>query len=90
MSKYPTKLVFNKTDIVFVKSTNITPGIEVNYTLGNFLNYALKKETYEKIKERCKMLIHCIEVEENMSFLFYHFNFSYLDTFLYIVFFDKN
>ena len=90
MSKYPTKLVFNKTDIVFVKSTNITPGIEVNYTLGNFLNYALKKETYEKIKERCKMLIHCIEVEENMSFLFYHFNFSCLDIFLYIIFFDKN
>ena len=90
MSKYPVKLVFNKTDIVFVKSANITPGNEVNYTLGNFLNDALKKETYEKIKERCKILIHGIEIEENMSFLFYYFNFSYLDTFLYIVFVDKN
>ena len=90
MSKYPVKLVFNKTDIVFVKSANITPGNEVNYTLGNFLNDALKKETYEKIKERCKFLIHGIEIEENMSFLFYYFNFSYLDTFLYIVFVDKN
>ena len=90
MSKYPTKLVFNKTDIVFVKSANITPGNEVNYTLGNFLNDALKKETYEKIKERCKILIHGIEIEENMSFLFYYFNFSYLDTFLYIIFVDKN
>ena len=89
MSKYPVKLVFNKTDIVFVKSANITPGNEVNYTLGNFLNDALKKETYEKIKERCKILIHGIEIEENMSFLFYYFNFSYLDTFLYIVFVDK-
>ncbi len=90
MSKYPVKLVFNKTDIVFVKSANITPGNEVNYTLGNFLNDALKKETYEKIKERCKILIHGIEIEENMSFLFYYFNFSYLDTFLYIIFVDKN
>ena len=90
MSKYPVKLVFNKTDIVFVKSANITPGNEVNYTLGNFLNDALKKETYEKIKERCKFLIHGIEIEENMSFLFYYFNFSYLDTFLYIIFVDKN
>ena len=90
MSKYPVKLVFNKTDIVFVKSANITPGNEVNYTLGNFLNDALKKETYEKIKERCKILIHGIEIEENMSFLFYYFNFSYLDTFLYIIFLDKN
>ena len=89
MSKYPVKLVFNKTDIVFVKSANITPGNEVNYTLGNFLNDALKKETYEKIKERCKILIHGIEIEENMSFLFYYFNFSYLDTFLYITFVDK-
>ena len=89
MSKYPVKLVFNKTDIVFVKSANITPGNEVNYTLGNFLNDALKKETYEKIKERCKILIHGIEVEEKMSFLFYYFNFSYLDTFLYITFVDK-
>ena len=89
MSKYPVKLVFNKTDIVFVKSANITPGNEVNYTLGNFLNDALKKETYEKIKERCKILIHGIEIEENMSFLFYYFNFSYLDTFLYIIFVDK-
>ena len=89
MSKYPVKLVFNKTDIVFVKSANITPGNEVNYTLGNFLNDALKKETYDKIKERCKILIHGIEIEENMSFLFYYFNFSYLDTFLYIVFVDK-
>ena len=90
MSKYPVKLVFNKTDIVFVKSANITPGNEVNYTFGNFLNDALKKETYEKIKERCKILIHGIEIEENMSFLFYYFNFSYLDTFLYIIFVDKN
>ena len=90
MSKYPVKLVFNKTDIVFVKSANITPGNEVNYTLGNFLNDALKKETYEKIKERCKILIHGIEIEENMSFLFYYFNFSYLDTFLYIIFVDEN
>ena len=89
MAKYPAKLVFNRTDIVFVKSAEIKEGNEINYTLGDFLNDDLKKETYEKIKERCKILIHGIEIEENMSFLFYYFNFSYLDTFLYIVFVDK-
>ena len=47
------------------------------------------RRAYNKIKERCKILIHGIEVEEKMSFLFYYFNFSYLDTFLYITFVDK-
>ena len=89
MSKYPAKLVFCRTDIVFVKAAEIKEGNEINYTIGDFLNDALKKETYEKIKERCKILIHGIEIEENMSFLFYYFNFSYLDTFLYITFVDK-
>ena len=89
MSKYPAKLVFNRTDIVFVKSVEIKEGNEISYTLGDFLNDALKTDTYNKIKERCKILIHGIEVEEKMSFLFYYFNFSYLDTFLYITFVDK-
>ena len=91
MTKYPTKLVFIKTDIFFAKTDNITPGNEVNDTLGNFLNDILKKEIYEKIKEKYKIVIYGFEeIEENMSFLFYYFNFSYLDTFLYIVFVDKN
>ena len=77
MSKYPAKLVFCRTDIVFVKAAEIKEGNEINYTIGDFLNDALKKETYEKIKERCKILIHGIEIEENMSFLFYYFIFKY-------------
>ena len=81
--------VFNRTDIVFVKAAEIKEGNEISYTLGDFLNDALKKNVYSKIKERCRILIHGIEVEENMSFLFYYFNFSYLDTFLYITFVDK-
>ena len=52
MTKYPTKLAFIKTDIFFAKTDNITPGNEVNDTLGNFLNDILKKEIYEKIKEK--------------------------------------
>ena len=89
MSKYPTKLVFCRTDIVFIKAAEIIEGNEENYTIGQFLSDVLKKETYEKIKEKCKILIHGVEIEENMSFLFYYFNFSYMDTFLYIVFLDK-
>ena len=72
-----------------MKAAEIKEGNEISYTLGDFLNDALKPETYNKIKERCKILIHGIEIEEKMSFLFYYFNFSYLDTFLYITFVDK-
>ena len=42
-----------------------------------------------KLKEKCKIIIHGLEIEENMSFLFYYFNFCYMDTFLYISFVDK-
>ena len=89
MTKYPAKLIFCRTDIVFVKAAEIKEGNEVNYTIGQFLSDSLKKDTYEKIKEKCKIIIHGMEIEENMSFLFYYFNFSYLDTFLYITFVDK-
>jgi len=89
ISKYPAKLVFCRTDVVIVKSIDIKEGEEKNYTIGNFLNDSLTKDVYEKLKEKCKIIIHGIEIEENMSFLFYYFNFSYLDTFLYISFVDK-
>ena len=89
INKYPAKLVFCRTDIVFVKAAEIKEGNEINYTLGDFLKDALKEETYDKIKEKCKIIIHGIEAEEKMSFLFYYSNFSYLDTFLYITFVDK-
>lgn len=60
-----------------------------NYTIGNYLCDALTQNVYDKLKQKCKVIIHGIEIEENMSFLFYYFNFSYMDTFLYISFVDK-
>ena len=89
ISKYPVKLFFCRTDIVIIKSADVKDGNEVNYTIGDFLNEALTKNVYDKLKEKCRVVIHGLDVEENMSFLFYYFNFSYLDTFLYITFVDK-
>ena len=89
ISKYPTKLVFCKTDIIITKCASIPEGEEINYTIKDFLKSALTQESYNKMKEKCRVIIHGIEVEENMSFLFYYFNFSYMDTFLYISFVSK-
>ena len=89
ISKYPVKLFFCRTDIVIIKSADVKDGNEVNYTIGDFLNEALTKNVYDKLKEKCRVVIHGLDVEENMSFLFYYFNFAYLDTFLYITFVDK-
>ena len=89
ISKYPVKLFFCRTDIVIIKSADIKDGEEVKYTIGNFLKEALNKDVYEKLKQKCRFIIHGLDIEEDMSFLFYYFNFSYLDTFLYITFVDK-
>ena len=89
LNKYPVKLVFCRTDIVLVKPADIKEGEEKNYTIGNYLCDALTQKIYDKLKQKCKVIIHGIEIEENMSFLFYYFNFSYMDTFLYISFVDK-
>ena len=89
ISKYPVKLFFCRTDIVIIKSADVKEGEEVKYTIGDFLSDALTKDVYEKLKQKCRVLVHGLDVEEDMSFLFYYFNFSYLDTFLYITFEDK-
>ena len=89
LNKYPVKLVFCRTDIVLVKPADVKEGEEKNYTIGNYLCDALTQNVYDKLKQKCKVIIHGIEMEENMSFLFYYFNFSYMDTFLYISFVDK-
>jgi autophagy-related protein 5 len=89
LNKYPVKLVFCRTDIVLVKPADVKEGEEKNYTIGNYLCDALTQNIYDKLKQKCKVIIHGIEIEENMSFLFYYFNFSYMDTFLYISFVDK-
>ena len=89
ISKYPVKLVFCRTDYIIVKSADVKEGNEINYTLGDFLKESLSESVYDKIKEKCRIVIHGTDIEENMSFLFYYFNFAYLDTFLYITFVDK-
>ena len=89
LNKYPVKLIFCRTDIVLVKPADVKEGEEKNYTIGNYLCDALTQNVYDKLKQKCKVIIHGIEIEENMSFLFYYFNFSYMDTFLYISFVDK-
>ena len=89
ISKYPVKIFFCRTDIVVIKSADVKEGNEVNYTIGDFLKEALTENVYEKLKDKCRVVIHGLDIEENMSFLFYYFNFSYLDTFLYITFVDK-
>ena len=89
ISKYPVKIIFCRTDIVVIKSADVKEGNEVNYTIGDFLKEALTENVYEKLKDKCRVVIHGLDIEENMSFLFYYFNFSYLDTFLYITFVDK-
>ena len=89
ISKYPVKLFFCRTDVVIIKYADIKEGQELTYTIGNFLDDALTKNIHDKLKEKCKIIIHGIEIEENMTFLFYYFNFSYMDTFLYISFVDK-
>ena len=89
ISKYPVKIFFCRTDIVIIKSADVKEGEEVKYTIGDFLGDALTKDVYEKLKQKCRVLVHGLDVEEDMSFLFYYFNFSYLDTFLYITFVDK-
>ena len=89
ISKYPAKLIFCKTDMVLTKSAEIKEGEEKNYTMKDFLNNALTEDVYKKLKEKCRIVIHGIDVEEDMSFLFYYLNFSYMDTFLYITFVSK-
>ena len=89
ISKYPVKLIFCQTDYIIDKSAEIKDGEEESYSIGNFLKNSLSQSVYDKLKEKCKFIIHGIEVEENMSFLFYYFNFSYMDTFLYITFVEK-
>ena len=89
LNKYPVKLVFCRTDIVLVKPADVKEGEEKNYTIGNYLCDVLTQNVYDKLKQKCKVIIHGIEIEENMSFLFYYFNFCYMDTFLYISFVDK-
>ena len=51
MAKYSAKLVFNRTDIVFVKAAEIKEENGISYTLCDFLNDALKKMFIQKLRK---------------------------------------
>ena len=59
------------------------------FTMGNYLKNVLGESNYEELKKICNVLIHGMEIEEDMSFIFYYSNFLYMDNFLYITFVEK-
>ena len=90
IEKYPVRLIFNKTDLIITKPVNV-PNEKINtYTLKNYLIDIFGEELYNLLKEKTKIIIHGLEIEEQISFLFYYLNFSYMDNFLYIVFYEKS
>ena len=90
IEKYPVRLIFNKTDLIITKPVNV-PNEKINtYTLKNYLIDVFGEELYNLLKEKTKIIIHGLEIEEQISFLFYYLNFSYMDNFLYIVFYEKS
>lgn len=90
IEKYPVRLIFNKTDLIITKPVNV-PNEKINtYTLKDYLIDVFGEELYNLLKEKTKIIIHGLEIEEQISFLFYYLNFSYMDNFLYIVFYEKS
>jgi autophagy-related protein 5 len=89
IEKYPVKLFFCRTNLILTKAATLPEGEEKKYTIKDFLIEALGNNIYNKVRDQCKILIHGIEVVEDECFLFYYFNFNYMDTFLYISFVDK-
>ena len=88
-AKYPVKLVFSQTDIVLTKPIEISQNAFSTFTMGDYLKKVLGNDNYEDLKKLCNIIIHGIEIEENMNFIFYYSNFLYMDNFLYITFVEK-
>ena len=57
--------------------------------MGNYLKTVLGENNYDDLKKICNILIHGLEIKEDMSFIFYYSNFLYMDNFLYITFVEK-
>jgi autophagy-related protein 5 len=89
IKKYPTKLIFCKTELILTKPALIPHGEEKNYSIGKYLSDVLSPNTYESLKKKCRVLVHGLEIEEDMQYLFYYYNFCYMDNFLYVVFQTK-
>ena len=88
-AKYPVRLVFCQTDIIMTKPIEVPQENISTFTMGNYLKNVLGESNYEELKKICNVLIHGMEIEEDMSFIFYYSNFLYMDNFLYISFVEK-
>ena len=81
----------NKTDVVITKPLLLTEEVKCNS--GELMNLSLEKylemglnstQMCKKIKNEMIVLVNGIEINLNTPILFLYFNFSYMDTFLYI------
>ena len=87
INRYPVRIMFAKTTFMITKPIELVEGEDpMKLTIRDYLDKVLGKETVETLKTKCKIIVHGIEVEESMRFLFYYLNFSYMDNFLYICF----
>lgn len=86
VEKYPVKLIFDSLNMIFTKPFDIKSQQSTNITLKDYFNTVLTEEIYLKLKQEYKVIIHGIEVDESMPFMFYYNHFSCMDNFLYICF----
>ena len=82
-------LILKEIDVNFLSEEEAKKADNENYKMEQFLKDSLGDLIYNKLKDICKIIIHGMEVEENVSFIYYYYNFCYMDTFLYISFVDK-
>lgn len=88
VDKYPVKLIFNGMDMILTKPFQLaTNSNEV--TMKDYFVSVLSENVYNKIKEKYKIIIHGIEIDDSMPFLFYYNHFNSMDNFLYIIFVEK-
>ena len=89
IEKYPVRLIFNKNDLIITKPIYVPNEKIHTYTLKDYFIEVFSEELYKELKEKTKIIIHGLEVEDQISFIFYYLNFSYMDNFLYIIFYEK-
>lgn len=90
VEKYPVKLIFDSMEFILTKPFCLDNSNSMEATMKDYFNAVLTKDVYEKIKEKYEIIIHGIEVEESMTFLYYYNHFSAMDNFLYIIFVEKS
>lgn len=88
VDRYPVRLVLCNGDSILTRGVRIDTENEEKYTMKNFFQ-EIFDEVYDEIKQKCNIIIHGMPIEEDMNFLYYYYNFQYVDTFLYISFNEK-